>query len=107
MKRIKPHISISEELDNKIKSYQNDNKIKYYSDAVSEIILKGFELTNYSKQLDNILVLLERLNSKNGYIKNLLEQLYSNLEIETTTNPKNNKSLQNFKNKYLKDNYND
>ena len=46
-------------------------------------------------------------NTISSYTRDLLEQLYSNLEIETETNPKNNKSLQKFKNKYIKDKFND
>ena len=46
-------------------------------------------------------------SKEDSYTRDLLEQLYSNLEIETETNPKNNKSLQKFKNKYIKDKFND
>ena len=95
---VKPHISISEDLKSRLDIYCKENNFQCFSHGVIDLL---------EKELDHILNSVDRLNSRSSYTRDLLEQLYSNLEIETETNPKNNKSLQKFKNKYIKDKFND
>ena len=104
---VKPHISISEELKNRLDTYCEENNFQCFSHGVIDLLEKGLSQNKIDKVLDHLSNSIDRLNSKTSYTKDLIEQLYSNLEIETETNPKNNKSLQKFKNKYIKDIFND
>jgi len=99
-----PHISISNDLDLDIKKYSESRNIKY-SAAVSELTKYGFKYLHEEKNIDQNNMLLDRIYNKEIYIKKLLEQLYSDLEIDNHTNPNNNKSLNQFKNKQYKDSY--
>ena len=47
--------------------------------------------------IDRNTKLVERLMFKVSYISDLLDQFYSDMEIENLLNPKNNKALQKFK----------
>lgn len=104
---VKPHISISEDLKSRLDIYCKENNFQCFSHGVIDLLEKALSQSKLDKVLDHILNSVDRLNSKSSYTRDLLEQLYSNLEIETETNPKSNKSLQKFKNKYIKDKFND
>ena len=104
---VKPHISISEELKNRIDVYCKENNFQCFSHGVIDLLEKALRQNKIDNVLDHLSNSIDRLNSKTSYTKDLIEQLYSNLEIETETNPKNNKSLQRFKNKYIKDIFDD
>jgi len=99
-----PHITMSDELDNQIRDYTDLRKIKY-SVAVTELIEYGFKYLKDKNELYKNNMLLEKIFSKEIYIKNLLEQLYSDLEIDNHTNPNENKTLNQFRNKQYKDSY--
>ena len=99
-----PHITLSDKLDKEIRDYTDLRKIKY-SVAVTELIEYGFKFLQERKELDHNTMLLEKILNKEIYIKNLLEQFYSDLEIDNHTNPNNNKSLNDFKRRQYKDNY--
>lgn len=94
MANYRKHITISEEANSIVEKYKVDNK---YSEAVEHLIVMG----DYNNQLGSLIdrnnKLLERLMFKVSYISDLLEQFYSDMEIEKVLNPKNNKALQKFK----------
>ena len=60
-----------------------------------------------NKKLDLNNSLLENIFSKQIYIRDFLEQFYSDMEIEKLSNPKNNKALQKYKLEKYKDKFND
>lgn len=100
------HFKISDELFSRIDEYRskhNYNKTQAYL----TLIELGLNKTDEKIIFNNIISTLDKLNSRNNYVRSLLEQLYSDLEIENNTNPNKNKSLQEFKQKQFKDMFND
>lgn len=89
---MRTHITIDDNLELRVKDYCKINKINF-SKGVSELIELGFNNINILESINNIINNLNKLNSKTGYTKDLIEQLYSDLEIETITNPKNKNFL--------------
>lgn len=93
-----PHITISHDLDQKVREYAMIKNLKY-SHAVSELINYGFNSINENKNSEVNITLLEKILSKEKYITILLEQLYSDMYMEAKTNPKDNAGLKTIKNK--------
>lgn len=101
-----PHISLTSDIDAEIREYAEKNKIRY-SQAISILVEKGLTKENFISTNDLINGKVDALNNKQIYLIKLVEQFYSDMEIENITNPNNNKSLQSFKNKKYKDLFND
>jgi len=75
--------------------------------SVNELIEYGFKYINNDSEYKINNELLNKTLSKIIYSNKLLEQLYSDLEIDNHTNPNNNGSLNKFKTKINKDYFND
>ncbi len=103
---ISPHISLTDELDKRIRDYCSANDLKY-SQAVRKLIEQGLNNIDTNKKIDLNNSLMEKIYSRQIYIKDLLEQFYTDMEIEKVLNPNNNKALQKFKSERYKDKYND
>ncbi len=103
---ISPHISLTNELDKRIRDYCIANDLKY-SQAVRKLIEQGLNNIDTNKKLDLNNSLMEKIYSRQIYIRDLLEQFYADMEIEKVFNPNNNKALQKFKSERYKDKYND
>jgi hypothetical protein len=101
-----PHISMKNDLDVKVRKYCDENDLKY-SQGVRRLIEIGLENIDVTKKIDSYNSMLEKIFSRQIYIRDLIEQLYTDLEIDTSLNPKDNKSLQNFKNNKYKDMFNE
>lgn len=102
---VSPHISLTKELDDKIRTYCSDNDLKY-SQGVRKLIEQGLNNIDTNKKLDLNNSLMEKIYSRQIYIRDLVEQLYTDLEIEQVLNPNHNKALQKFKSERYKDKYN-
>lgn len=103
---VSTHISLTDEIDQKVREYcKNDNL--NYSQGIRKLIETGLNTKDTNKKLDLNNSLLENIFSKQIYIRDLVEQFYSDMEIEKSTNPKNNKALQKFKLDKYKDKFND
>ena len=100
------HFKISDELFSRIENYRANNNYNKTQAYISLFEL-GLTKTDEKKIFNNIISTLDKLNSRNNYVRALLEQLYSDLEIENNTNPNKNTSLQEFKRKQFKDMFND
>ena len=98
------HIKLSSEVDNKLRKYCNTNKFNF-SEGISNLIEIGLDNIDCRKQIDFTISMLSKIYSKNAYIVDLIEKLYSDLEIDNNTNPKDNKCLQDFKISKLRDNF--
>ena len=103
---VSPHISVTKELDKKVRDYCNANDLNY-SQAVRKLIEQGLNHIDTNKKIDLNNSLMERIYSRQIYIRDLLEQFYADMEIEKSLNPNNNKALQKFKTERNKDKYND
>ena len=98
------HISIPENIHNLINDYAIKNGINY-SQAVTKLIESGINNIELSRSINSYSGLLDRIFSKLCYNTKLLEQFYSDMEIDDTTNPNKNKGLEKFKAKFNKSNY--
>lgn len=104
MAKIKKHISISYDIDNIILNYSNRCNITF-SEAVSELVKNGLSNIELNKTINSYNGLLDRISSKLSYNTLLLEQFYSDMEIDELTNPNKSKGLEKFKNKFNKSRY--
>ena len=93
---VKPHICLPIELDEKVRKYLSDNRLSY-SQATSTLIEKGLNDRELREEIELLVKTVEKLNNKINYTRDLLEQLYTDLEIENSLKPKENKALQTFK----------
>lgn len=103
---VRTHISIPNELDVRVKEYCTQNNLKY-SKAVAELIVLGLNNLDINKILISNNKILNSISSKQIYIRDLIEQFYSDMEIEKVTKPNKNEALQSFKLGRTKDKYND
>lgn len=103
---IRTHITIPDEVDEIIRKYIETNHIKY-SQGVVQLIMQAIDNIEIKKKLDLNNSLLDKIYSRSLYTKELIEQFYSDMEIEKLTNPKNNKALQKFMLDKYKDKMND
>lgn len=100
------HFRIDDELLSKIEEYMKNNNCTK-TKALISLLEVGLEKTNASLDIQELKKLYNKLNSRNNFNRILLEQLYSDLEIESLTDPKKNKALQELKTKKFKDPFND
>lgn len=106
MKKIDKHIYFSNEEYARIKDYQNKNKLSF-SEAVCSLSISAL---NGSDVLDRINKLESSLNyiiKKLIYVSFLGEQIYSDMDFDNLTDPKNSKALNEFhkkmRNHYIND----
>ena len=103
---VSPHISLTDEIDQKVRKYCKNNNLNY-SQGIRKLIETGLDTKDTNKKLDLNNSLLENIFSKQIYIRDFLEQFYSDMEIEKLSNPKNNKALQKYKLEKYRDEFND
>lgn len=101
MNKRRPHISVALNIIDQMKEYSELKKISY-SEAVSQLVSLSLNNTNLVKTIDKNNSLLDRIYSKSCYIVALLEQIYSDFELDKITNPKESKALNKFKSKMNK-----
>lgn len=101
-----PHISLSNDIDSRIREFCKINNFNY-SQGIRRLIEFGLDNNEATKKLEMNNSLLENIFSKQIYLRDLIEQFYSDMEIEKLSNPKNNKALQKFKLENYKDKFND
>ena len=103
---VKHHIGLTYEMEQLVRLYSLENKCNF-SDAIRRLITIGL---NRDKTITNQNELENKMNillSRQKYTSALLEQLYTDMEIENLLDPKNCIPLQKFKNQKLKDYFND
>ena len=91
------HIRFPEELNNQIWDYANNNRLFSFSEAVRELVKIGLTTSSERKILSENNMLLEKIFSRQIYVRDLLEQLYSDMGIPKLSNPRECKPLQKFK----------
>lgn len=101
-----PHISLTNDIDLKVRNYCKLNGYKY-SEGIRKLIELGLYNLEMNKKLELNSELLSKTYSKSIYIIDLIEKLYSDLEITNNSNPRDNKVLQEFKTNRFKDKFND
>lgn len=101
-----PHITITDELNERITNYAKEKNIRF-STAVEELTSYGFKYIQDNKNYEINSVLFEKILSNEKYIKVLLEQLYSDMYMEAKTNPKDNIGLKIIRNRLFKKDFYD
>lgn len=92
---IKTSISISDEIDEKIRNYAKLENINF-SKAISILVELGLKNLELSSILEKQNSDINRLFSYLSLAFDLEKQLYSDLQIENITNPSKNLALQEF-----------
>ena len=100
------HITVPIELEKEIRKYADKNNL-FISQSIRKLIENGLDNIEMKKQLEIYNSLMNKIFSRQLYIRDLLEQFYTDMEIEKLLNPKNNKALQQFKLEKQKDKFND
>ena len=98
---IDKHIYFSLEEYNTIKNYALNNKLSC-SKAVCNLSKAALNKTNIVDRIDKLEKNIEYLIKKQQIILLLEEQIYSDMDFDNTTNPKNSKCLKEF-NKKIRD----
>lgn len=91
------HIYIPEDISLKIQEYADKSRIKY-SKAVAKLVEYGLSNLEISKSINSYVSIIDRMFSKLCYNTSLLEQFYSDMEIDKLSNPNNNPALEKFRN---------
>lgn len=103
---IKTKISLTEDIDQKVCEYRLINDLNY-SQAIRKLVELGVESLNNQSKIVDIYKEIKAINSKLIYLNALLEQFYSDMEVDGGTNPKNNPALKTFWSRRLKDPFNE
>ena len=100
------HVQITKELNDRIKQYYLSNGLTK-SQGIRSLIELGLYNSELNKNNEFNNALLSKIYSKTIYTIDLVEKLYSDLEISNNSNPKDNKVLQEFKMNRYKDRFDD
>ena len=91
-----PHIYLTQDIKDRVKEYANNNGLNFCQ-SIRTLIEIGLNSSEENILLKQNSVLLEKIFSRQLYLRDLIEQFYYDMEIEKLSNPRNNKALQKFK----------
>lgn len=89
-KRVQAYVN--EEVYEEIEKYSKSNN-KKISDGLKDLILNGLNNESYVKEISKLSKQLFKNSNKLKFLVMLIEQVYSDLEIENPTDYRNNKIL--------------
>ena len=89
------HIIVNDDVM-KLLEYYNKNNNYSYSKTINEFVELAINKKTLIDEAQKISTLVNNINNKQFLILDLLKQLYSDLEIENSTNPNKNKALADF-----------
>lgn len=95
MKKISKHISIPEELFNKVLAYKTEHHITY-SDEICNMIEEAISNRVKQEQLNKMNNDLKYVLKKVNLTYELVKQMYSDLNLTNITDPKNSYSVNEF-----------
>lgn len=96
------HIWLEVELSKQIEQIASRENVKM-SDVINRLLSDGLKYDSVMKKLDNIINLLNNINSKSNYSQSLLQQIYSDLNLNQR-DPKTSVNLKIFNESYRKRN---
>ena len=99
-------ISLPDKLISKINEYKSDNDLNF-SQATAELSKRGIESLKNNNEVIDFYSKIKDIHSSLIYLIALIEQFYSDMEIDGGTNPKKCDGLKMFWSKRLKDSFND
>lgn len=91
------HVRISDDIYNYIKDSSYVNKTTF-SKSINYILNKIININNKDNQVTNILQIVQHIKENSFVIKELLEQIYSDLDFENYTDKEKCKMLKQFYN---------
>ena len=100
------HPVFNGELERRFEEYCKVNKINY-TQGFRNLCEFGLYNLEMNRQMEINSNLLSKVYSKEIYIRDLLEQIYANLQTEENLNPNDNKALQDFKKRKYKEELNE
>ena len=103
MKKIDKHIYFTPEEYARISEYQERNKMSY-SSAVCSLSISALNSDDVLDRLSKLESSLNYIIKKLKYISLLNEQIYSDMDFDNLTDPKNSKALNEF-HKKIRNNY--
>ena len=103
MKKIDKHIYFTPEEYARISEYQERNKMSY-SSAVCSLSISALNSDDVLDRLSKLEYSLNYIIKKLKYISLLNEQIYSDMDFDNLTDPKNSKALNEF-HKKIRNNY--
>lgn len=103
---VRRHIIIPEEVHIKILKHSEENNLNY-SKSITELLNNGLEKTDLEKDIIFIKNKANFVASKIAYNQKILEQIFSDLNIELNTNPDTNIHLKKFGKQFEKGKIND
>ena len=103
MKKIDKHIYFTPEEVARISEYQERNKMSY-SSAVCSLSISALNSDDVLDRLSKLESSLNYIIKKLKYISLLNEQIYSDMDFDNLTDPKNSKALNEF-HKKIRNNY--
>ncbi|MBQ6323469.1 MAG: hypothetical protein IJI22_01415 [Bacilli bacterium] len=103
MKKIDKHIYFTPEEFARISEYQERNKMSY-SSAVCSLSISALNSDDVLDRLSKLESSLNYIIKKLKYISLLDEQIYSDMDFDNLTDPKNSKALNEF-HKKIRNNY--
>ena len=94
------HIWLDVELGKQIEQIASNENVKI-SDVINRLLSDGLKYDSVMKKLDSIINLLNNINSKSIYNQSLLQQIYSDLNLNQR-DPKTSVNLKIFNESYRK-----
>ncbi len=102
----KKSISLPNDVVEKINDYLIKKNMKF-SPALADLVRLGSDTYKYNNTSVDILKKLDELDLQIRYLKKMLEQFYSDMEVDGGTDPKKCEALKLFWSKRIKDPFND
>ena len=97
------NITLTDEVESYVKQYMSDNNIGL-SDTINVLVFRGMQNIIESKEVTSISNGMEKILSKLYYLKVLMEQLYSDFNIDEPSNPRESIGLKMLKDRIKKSN---
>ncbi|NMA50483.1 MAG: hypothetical protein GX951_01360 [Mollicutes bacterium] len=91
-------VNLEDDIADRIKIYQRNNNFSSVSKTINHLVNIALEKEDVSKDLKKIIDNGNLQISKTSYIINLLEQMYSDFNLDELTDPKKSVALRKFKN---------
>lgn len=103
MKKIDKHIYFTNEEYARISDYQEKNKLSF-SEAVCSLSISALNGDDILERISKLESSLNYIIKKLVYVISLSEQIYSDMDFDNLTDPKNSKALNEF-HKKMRNNY--
>jgi hypothetical protein len=105
-KTIRKNVYINKKINLDVLKFAEENQFKY-SESINILLDMGLEQTDLDKDMAYIKNKINFIASKVVYNQKLLEQIFSDFDIELNTNPDTNEYLKKFGKQFDKEKLNE